>query len=318
MSDRTRYVLTRIGLSIPVLLLMSMIVFLVIHLIPGDPAKVILGLQATPSAIAQIRSDLHLDDSLPQQYLYWITGVMHGDLGVDYKNGQSVIGAIGGALPATLELAVLSLTFAVVVAVPVGVAAATGTPWARRCTEVFVIAGTAVPDFWLGIMLTLLFTTVLGLLPPFGYVDFTSNPSENLRYYILPVLTLGVGQAAYLARITRGAVEDALRAPYVTFLRAKGLPERWVIRHVLRNAAAPIVTVIGTLFGLLLGGAIVIETLFGLPGVGHLIVQAIQTRNYTVVQGGVLTIATLFILVNLVTDLALARIDPRVGEAVAR
>lgn len=319
MSARTRYALERLLLTIPTLLAMSLFVFLLIRLVPGDPVRTMLGFRATPANVATIRHQLHLDQPLPAQYIAWMGGILHGDLGRDYISHAPLSQLLGDALPVTLELTVLAMGLALVVGVPLGVRAATGRGRVRRLTDTFVIVGVSIPDFWLGTLLVLLFAATLVWLPPSGYVPFTTDPAANLRYMALPVLTLAVGEAAYILRTTRGAMEETLGAPFVTFLRAKGLPERSVVfRHALRNASVPIVTVVGIQFGVLLGGAIVIETLFGLPGVGRLTVTAINQRNYTVVQGSVLVIATMFILVNLATDLLYGWLDPRIDEVVER
>jgi peptide/nickel transport system permease protein len=207
------------------------------------------------------------------------------------------------------------MLLAVVIGVPFGVWAATGGLWIKRLTEGFVIFGIAIPDFWLGIMLVLLFTGILAVLPPTGYTPFAKDPLGNLRYMALPVLTLAVGEAAYILRTTRAAVTAVLGRPFVIFLRAKGIsPRRIIFGHVLRNAGPSIVTVIGIQVGVLLGGAIIVETLFALPGVGRLVVTGINQRNYPTVQVGVLAIATIFIVVSLVTDLIVAAIDPRVAD----
>jgi peptide/nickel transport system permease protein len=180
------------------------------------------------------------------------------------------------------------------------------------------VAGIAIPDFWLGIMLVLVFAGLTQLLPPSGYVPLLQDPLQNLRFMVLPVLTLATGEAAYILRTTRGAMEETLNGPFIQFLRAKGIRERRIVfRHALRNASVPIVTVIGIQFGVLLGGAIVIETLFALPGIGRLIVTAINQRNYTVVQGGVLVIATIFIVVTLATDVVVGLLDPRIEQEQA-
>ena len=319
MSRRTRYTLERILLAIPTLLAMSVFVFLLIRLVPGDPVQTMLGFRATPQNVATIRHQLHLDEPLVTQYLDWLSGLLHGDLGRDYVSHAPLSELLGDAIPVTLELTFLSMSLALVAGVPLGVRAAARPGSIRRLTDGFVIAGVSIPDFWLGTLLVLLFAATLVWLPPSGYTPFTSDPVGNLRYMILPVVTLAVGEAAYIARTTRGAMDEALGAPFVTFLRAKGLAERSIIfRHALRNASVPIVTVVGIQFGVLLGGAIVIETLFALPGVGRLTVTAINQRNYTVVQGAVLVIATLFILVNLVTDLLYGWLDPRIGEGAER
>jgi peptide/nickel transport system permease protein len=312
MSPRLGFIVRRIALTIPVLVAMSVFVFLIVRLVPGDPVRTMLGFRATEENVATIRASLGLDRPWLDQYLSWIGGVLRGDFGQDFVSHVPLTQLLGERLPVTLELTVLSMVLALVIGVPLGVLAATRPGRLRRLTSGFVIAGVSIPDFWLGIMLVLLFTATLGLLPPSGFVPFGDDPIGNLRYMALPVLTLAIAEAAYILRTTRGAMEETLGAPYVTFLRAKGLPERSIVfRHALRNAALPIVTVVGIQFGVLLGGAIVVESLFALPGVGRLIVTAVNQRNYMVVQGGVLVIAALFIAVNLLTDLLYGWLDPR-------
>jgi peptide/nickel transport system permease protein len=306
------FIVRRLLMTIPILIAMSIFVFLMIRLVPGDPVTTMLGFRATPENVATIRAELGLDQPLIQQYLDWISGILRGDFGQDYISGAPLSELLAQRLPVTLELTVLAMVFAVLIGVPLGVMAAIRPGWLRRGTGVFVIGAVSIPDFWLGIMLVLLFTATLHLLPPSGYVPFAENPIGNLRYMILPVLTLGIAEAAYILRTTRGAMEETLSAPFITFHRAKGVPHRTIVfRHALRNASLPIITVIGIQFGVLLGGAIVVESLFALPGVGRLIVTAVNQRNYLVVQGGVLLIATLFILVNLVTDVLYMWLNPR-------
>ncbi len=318
MSRTLAFALRRLLVTIPVLFAMSVLVFLVIHLVPGDPVRTMLGFRATDALVEETRHQLGLDRPLLDQYATWASGVLQGDLGTDLVSHAPLSELLAQRLPVTFELAGLSMLLAVLVGVPLGVRAATGGRWTRRLSEGFVVFGVSVPDFWLGIMLVILFAGLLAWLPPSGHVAFSDDPLGNLRYMALPVLTLAVGEAAYILRTTRGAVESVLGRPFVTFLRAKGLsPRRIVFGHVLRNAGPSIVTVIGIQVGVLLGGAIVIEQLFGLPGVGKLIVTGIIQRNYPVVQAGVLAIATIFILVSLVTDLIVGWLDPRVADAIS-
>jgi peptide/nickel transport system permease protein len=315
MSGRTAFIIRRLLLTIPVLLAMSMFVFLMLRLVPGDPVRTMLGFRATPETIATVREQLGLDLPLHEQYFAWLGGVLRGDLGSDFVSGAPLNELLAERLPVTLELTVLSLGLAVLVGVPLGVLVAAGGRWTRRASSAGVTLAISIPDFWLGIMLVLLFTGVLGLLPPSGYTPFLEDPADNLRHMVLPVLTLAAGEAAYILRTTRGAMLDVLGSPYITFHRAKGLRERTILfRHALRNAALPIVTVVGIQFGVLLGGAIVVESLFALPGVGRLVVTGINQRNYPVVQAGVLVMALLFILVNLATDLLYGWLNPRVAE----
>jgi peptide/nickel transport system permease protein len=318
MSGRLGYAVRRLLLTIPVLIATSIFVFLLIRLVPGDPVRTMLGIRATPDLIATVRLQLGLDRPLTTQYWMWITGALHGSLGQDFITHEQITTLLGQAVPVTLELTILAMLLALVVGVPLGMLAATNKGWPRRVTGGFVTAAITIPDFWLGIMLVLLFAGVFEFLPPSGYTPFTTDPGANLQYMVLPVVTLAAGQTAYILRTTRATMMGTLGEPHIAFLRAKGLTERSVVGvHALRNSAGPIVTVAGIQFGVLLGGAIVIENLFALPGVGRLVVTAISERDYVVVQGGVLVVAFLFIVVNLLTDLVHSLIDPRVEEAAA-
>jgi peptide/nickel transport system permease protein len=315
MSPRGHFLVRRLALTIPVLLAMTIFVFLMIRLVPGNPARTMLGFRATPENVAQVEHELGLDQPLVSQYFVWIGGVLRGDLGVDFVSHTPMSTLLAQRLPVTVELTILSMTLALLIGVPLGVRAAARSGWTRRLTEGFVVFGIAIPDFWLGMMLVLVFAGLFQVLPPSGYVPLFDDPVQNLRFMVLPVISLAVGEAAYIARTTRGAMEEALASPFVLFLRAKGISERSIVfRHALRNASVPIATVAGIQFGVLLGGAIVIETLFGLPGVGRLIVTAINQRNYLIVQGGVLVVAAMFVLITLVTDLVVGWLDPKLAE----
>lgn len=319
MSSRFFFVLRRVLLTIPALFVMSIVVFLIIRLVPGDPVRSMLGFRATEANVEEMRQQLGLDEPLVTQYLDFVSGILRGDLGTDIVSHESLSTLLAQRLPVTLELAGLAMLLAVLVGVPLGIRAATGGRWTNRVTEGFVILGISIPDFWLGILLVLVFAGNLMLLPPSGFVPFTTDPVENLRYMILPVLTLAVGEAAYILRTTRGAMKSVLGRPFVTFLRAKGVSDRRIVYgHALRNAAPSIVTVVGIQVGVLLGGAIIVEALFALPGVGRMLVTAITQRNYPTVQVGVLAIATIFILISLVTDLIVGWLDPRVLDGAAR
>ena len=318
MTSQIGFILRRILLTIPTLIVMSIVVFLIIRLVPGDPVRTMLGFRATDANVAELRHQLGLDQSLFTQYATWLGNLLHGDLGADIVSHAPLSELLAQRLPVTFELTGLSMLLAIAVGVPLGVRAASGGKWLRRLTEGFVVLGISIPDFWLGIMLVLLFTGTLAILPPSGYVPFSKDPLGNLRYMILPVLTLAMGEAAYILRTTRSAITAQLGRPFVTFLRAKGIsPRRILYGHVLRNAGPAIVTVIGIQVGVLLGGAIIVETLFALPGVGRLVVTGVNQRNYPTVQVGVLAIATIFILISLITDLIVAALDPRVADGAA-
>jgi peptide/nickel transport system permease protein len=313
--ERVTFTARRLLLTVPVMLAMSIFVFLMIRLVPGDPVRTMLGVNATPDRIAAIHHELGLDRPLYDQYISWLGAALHGDLGEDFISHQPMTQLLAQRLPVTLELTILSMAFALGVGIPLGVSAAVGRRWIRVAAQVVVIAGVTIPAFWLGIMLVLIFTGSLHLLPPAGYVPFAEDPLDNLRYMLLPGITLGAAELAYITSSTQASILDVLDRPFITFLRAKGLTERRIVfRHALRNAAIPIVTVTGIQFGGLLGGAIIIETLFALPGLGALVVTAINQRNYPVVQGSVLVIAVIFIAVNLLTDLIYGVLDPRAGS----
>lgn len=318
MSGRSRYLATRLLLTIPTLVAMSIFVFLLIRLVPGDPVRTMLGFRATPQNVREIRHQLGLDRPLVSQYFSWFGGILRGDLGQDYISHEPLTQLLRERIPVTLELTIASMGLALLVGVPLGVIAASGRRVGRTATSIFTIAGISIPDFWLGTLLILVFAAKLGWLPPTGYVKLGDSVVQNVRYMALPVLTLATGEAAYILRTTRASMQETLERPFVTFLRAKGIRRFAIVyKHALRTASLPIVTAAGIQFGVLLGGAIVVETVFGLPGVGKLVVTAINQRNYTVVQGSVLVIAALFILVNLVTDLLYGALNPRVGGDAA-
>lgn len=315
MSPRLRFVIRRTLVMIPALVAMSIFVFLIIRLVPGDPVRTMLGFRATDENVATIRADLRLDQPLVDQYLEWAGGLLRLDLGQDFVSNVPIATLMAERLPVTLELTFLAMALAVLVGIPLGVIAASRRRHTGRATTAFAIAGISIPDFWLGIMLVLLFAGTFRLLPPSGYVPFLEDPVANLRYMALPVITLAVAESAYILRTTRAAMEETMGSPFVTFLRAKGVSERDITyRHALRNAAVPIVTVVGIQVGVLLGGAIVIESLFALPGVGRMLVTAINQRNYPVVQAGVLVVALIFIIANFITDLLYGVLDPRLAD----
>jgi peptide/nickel transport system permease protein len=315
MTRRTAFVLRRLGLTVPVLAAMSVIVFLVLHLVPGDPAETQLGLRATPELVAQVRENLHLNDPLPVQYVEWLKGVLVGDLGTDYASGAPVSEELRVALPVTIELALGALLVSGLVGIVLGAVAATRGRVGRSAASGFTVLGIAIPEFWMGIMLVLVFSATFAVLPPSGYVPIGDDFVGNLRSFALPVATLSIFNAALFARTTGTAMQDALASRSILFLRAKGLHERTITwKHALRNASVPIATIMGIQFGSILGGTIIIETLFDLPGVGKLLFTSVSARSYTVVQGCVLVIATMFILVNLLTDLIIGWLDPRIGD----
>ena len=305
----------RLLLLLPTLFGASVVVFMLLRLVPGDPAQVIMGLRATPEGIAAIHRDLGLDQPLWQQYVTWLGHLFQGDLGQDYRSNVAVTTLLAQRLPVTLQLTLMALVLSLVVALPLGVQAGVRPgSIADRIAGVVGLIGISIPDFWLGIMLILAFSLGLGLFPSSGYVPLSEGLVGNLRGFALPAITLAAGLSAVMVRVTRAAVAEVVSRDFVRFLRAKGLPERHIIyRHVLRNASVPIITVLGLQFGYLLGGAVIVEQVFSLPGVGSLIVNAALERNYPVVQAGMLVVALLFILVNLGTDILYAVLNPRIG-----
>ena len=281
-------------------------VFLLLHLVPGDPVAVMLGEGAEAAEAERLRAELGLDRPLAEQYGRYLAGLARGDLGASLHFRRPVAALLGETLPATLELALAAMAAAIAVALPLGMLAASrrGRP-ADRLARAFALVGVSMPSFWLGPLLILLFSIALGWLPVSG----RSGPAS----LVLPAVTLGLGLAALLTRMVRTAVAEELARPYVTTALAKGLSRRTALwRHALPNALIPVVTVLGLQFGSLLTGAILTETIFAWPGLGRLLIQAIRLRDYPLVQGSVLLIAGIYLVVNLATDLLYARLDPRV------
>ncbi|HET7769121.1 MAG TPA: ABC transporter permease [Chloroflexota bacterium] len=316
----TLYLLRRFLQTIPVLVLASIVVFLFIHLIPGDPALVAAGPDARPEDVAAMRRQMGLDAPLPVQYITWLGHVFQGDLGRSFVSKIPVWRLIGGALPATVELTLAALVIAIGIGIPSGILAAiTRQRWPDWCVAAFNVLWLAVPNFYLGILLIILFSLVLGWLPPGGRIEFLQAPGVAWRFLLLPALTLGVGLSASISRFTRAAMIEVLHEDYVRTARAKGLPGRHVvIRHALRNALIPVVTILGIQFGRLLGGAVVVESVFAWPGVGRLILNAVVTRDYFVVQGALLLLVTAFVVINLFIDLLYGALDPRIVTSGGR
>ena len=308
------YAARRVALAVPLLLGMSVLIFALMRVVPGDPATVVLGFKATPEGIRALREAFHLDEPVAQQYLRWLAGVTRGDFGLDFRQNEPIGRMILDRLPVTLELTLLAAACTALIGVPLGLFAGgrRGTA-ADRAALAVGLMGVSIPDFWLGIMLILGLSLGAGLLPSGGWVPFTESPLENLLHFALPALTLAVSRAAVLGRLTRAAVLDTMHRGFVQYARAKGLGEQAILfRHVLPNAAIPIITVLGLQVGYMLGGAIVVEMIFTLPGVGRMTLDAVLERNYPVVQSTVLVIGAMFMLVNLATDILYGVIDPRV------
>jgi len=302
----TLFLLRRFGRLVLTVLLVATIVFVIVRVIPGDPALVIAGVDAKPADIAAIRAKLGTDQPLPVQYVSWFWHLAHLDLGTSFSTGESVSSLILARFPLTLSLALLGFVIAIAVAIPLGALSAVRrwTP-ADYSVMVYTQIGLAIPGFWLGILLLLAFSVRLHLFPLFGTGGFV--------HLVLPSVALGVGRSALLIRIVRGAMIEELQRDYVTTARAKGIAEsRIVLRHALPNALFPVITVAGIQFGYLLGGAIIIEQVFSLPGIGRLLLSAISARDFPLIQGGVIFVAIVFSLVNFAVDVFYSIANPKV------
>jgi peptide/nickel transport system permease protein len=310
----TAYILRRLAQAVPTVILTTVLIFLILHLVPGDPAAVLAGSDAPPDVVEALRREMGLDRSLPVQYLFWLSRVLRGDLGVSYVSKFPVWTLILRRLPATLELTVAGLAVGVILGMPAGILAAIRR---GRLLDFLVTSSSAlflsVPNFWIGITFILAFALALNWLPPSGRVPLVENPLTAIKFLILPALTLGMHIAAIFARFSRTALLEVLNEPFIRTARAKGLRE-WVVivRHAFRNALLPVLTILGLQAGYLLGGAVVVESVFAWPGLGRMIVESIGNRDYTAVQGVLLVFVGMFVLVNLLTDLAYGWADPRI------
>lgn len=309
----TSYLVKRLLSVLPTLLLVSMLIFGLQQLLPGDPAKILAGEEQDPNVVAYLTAKLHLDEPLPVRYGYWIAGVVQGDLGESVRTQLTVLSLILQKLPVTAELAFLAMCVAVLIGIPAGIASAVGrgTVW-DYAANVFALWGLSTPNFWLGILMIMLFSVHLGWLPASGFVSPTEDLLGNLASMAMPAFVLGNAIAAVLMRHTRSAMLQVMQSDYVRTARAKGLDERTVIlKHALRNALTPIITLGALEFGTLLSGAVLTEQVFTIPGFGKLILDAVFNRDYAVVQGVVLFTATTYIMLNLMADMAYFWVNPR-------
>ncbi len=306
--------LRRLLSAIPVLFIVSLISFGLMRLIPGDPAAAIAGIAATPAQIEQLRRDLGLDEPLLMQLLHYYQGLLQGDFGKSLLLGKGVLAATMERLPVTIGLSLYALVLTLLIGVASGIIAALRqNTWVDQVAMMIAMLGISIPNFFLGLLMIIFFAVQLGWLPSGGYVPFSQDPIGWLRSTTMPAISLALLQAGLLARITRSGMLEVLRQDYVRTARAKGLPERQVIlKHALANALIPIVTVVGIIISLLLSGAVVTEALFSLPGMGQLLTQAVLSRDYPMVQGGLLLVTTFLVLVNILVDVLYALIDPRV------
>jgi len=312
-----RYILRRLLLAVPVLLGISLIVFLMMALIPGDPALAILGAYATPDNVAKLNAELGLDRPLPVQYLTWLGNLLSGDFGRSYSLNRPVLDEILERLGPTLLLAGTALVLATVLGLAAGVVAAVRQyGWPDRLLTLIVLVGISTPSFWLGLILVLLFAVRLGWFPASGMVAIYGGggPLDILHHLVLPALTLALVATGVIARLTRANMLEVLRQDFIRTARAKGVDESRVIRrHAFRNALVNIIPIIGIQAGFVLGGAVYIETVFQWPGIGRMLVTAITTRDILLVQGGVLVVAAAYVGINLLTDVVQHLLDPRIA-----
>jgi len=314
------YLVKRIIQLIPILILASVVIFTIMHMIPGDPAQVYAGPDATPDALEAIRKDMGLDQPLFIQYLLWLKHVLLLDFGVSYTSKYPVIQLIRQKVGATFELAMAAALLQVTIGIPLGIIAALNQRrWIDYVISAYNSIVMAVPNFWLGILLILLLSVQFKVLPPAGRIEFLPNPAIAWKSLIMPAFSLALFASASVTRFTRAAMLEVLNEHYVRTARSKGLKENVVvIRHALRNALIPVITVVGIQFGYLLGGAVIIETVFAWPGMGRLIMQGIGNRDYTVVQGALILFVTIFVLLNLLIDVCYAFLDPRIRLSAKR
>jgi peptide/nickel transport system permease protein len=309
-----RYSINRLLLFIPLLFGLSIAVFIYIHLIPGDPVQAMVGTSAGQEFVEQLREEFGLNRPLHVQYIDWLAGVLRGDLGITFRSRQPIAPLLWARIPATLELALGGLLVALLVALPTGILA--GMHRNSKFDYFFSLlslAGYSMPVFWLGTLLMIWMGVRWKVLPSQGYVPFAQDPLQNLKFLILPALTLGLGMAPYIARMVRASIVETMQEGFVTYAHAKGLGRRTVLnRYVLRHALVAIVVVLGLDIGLLLSGQIIVEELFNWPGAGRLIVRAVLERDYFLVQATILIYAGLFLLINFIVELLHAYFDPRV------
>jgi peptide/nickel transport system permease protein len=311
------YLLNRLWQSAVTLVLATIVVFLGVRALPGDPALAFAGEERDPASLAAIRAKYGFDDSLPVQYWHFLTNSLRGDLGKSTRTNIPVTQMLGSALPVTIELSVLALAVAVLLGVATGVVAAVrrGRP-AEWAANTLALLGLSVPNFWLGLVAILYLSVGLGLFPASGFVSFFDDPIANLHHLVLPALILGTGLAAVVMRQTRSSMLEAMGADYIRTAQAKGLAPRTVIGvHALRNSLVVVVTIVGLQLGGLISGAVVTERIFGLPGFGKMTLDAVFQRDYPVIQGVVLVTASAYIVINFLVDLAYSLIDPRIRLA---
>lgn len=308
------FLIRRLLLTIPILFLVSVMVFSLLHMLPGDPATVILGPEAPPEAKEAMREQLGLNQPIVVQYMHWVGGVLQGNLGNSLVDGTPVSKLISQRLPATMELAIGTFLVGILIAVPAGILSASRQGrWIDYLSTGFALGGMSIPHFWLGMMFILYFAVQLGWLPASGYVPFFQDPFANLAAMIMPMVATGLRESAVLMRMLRSSLLEVLHADYIRTAYSKGLSEKIVVmQHALKNAMVPFITASGLQIASLLGGLVITEQIFQIPGLGRLIVESVFNRDYVTVQGAILVSALMVVLVNVVVDLLYAWIDPRI------
>jgi peptide/nickel transport system permease protein len=310
-----KFLVRRLVAIVPLLLLVSLAVFSLQYLVPGDAARTLAGGEyASAERVQQVRQQLGLDDPFVVQYARWLGGALRLDFGKSLFSGRSVISELGRRLPVTASLVLGSVVLAVIIALVAGTAAAIRAGgFLDRAITAGVSVGIAVPSFWLGLMLVVVFSVQLGWFPAVGYVKFTDSPAEWARHLVLPWIAIAVGMSASLTRQLRAGLADVLKADYIRTARSKGLSQRRLVgKHALKNAAMPAITVLGLQVGYLFGGAVIVEQVFGIPGIGTMMINAVSNRDIPVIQGGVMVMALLVVLTNLFVDLAYGYVNPKV------
>ncbi|MBX9975167.1 ABC transporter permease [Cytobacillus firmus] len=308
------FLVKRLLALIPVLLTVSAVVFMIIHFIPGDPAAAMLGSQANEEQLAQLREKMGLNEPLFIQFTLWLFNLLQGDLGSSLVSDQTVLSLIANRLPVTLNLIIYSMTISILIAIPLGVISAvkhnTGLDYASM---IIALIGISIPNFWAALLLIMIFALNLGMFPATGYVAVSESSILNIKHLTLPAFSLGFIQAGIITRMTRTSMLDVLRQDYIRTVKAKGAsPFTLVFRHALKNAMIPIITIIGINFGLLLGGTVVVESIFSINGIGQLMIQSVLNRDYPVIQGIILVIAAIYVFITLFVDILYTYFDPKI------
>lgn len=308
------FLVKRLLALIPVLLTVSAVVFMIIHFIPGDPAAAMLGSQANEEQLAQMREKMGLNEPLFIQFTLWLSNLLQGDLGSSLVSDQTVLSLIANRLPVTLNLIIYSMIISILIAIPLGVISAvkhnTGLDYASM---IIALIGISIPNFWAALLLIMIFALNLGMFPATGYVSVSESLLLNIKHLTLPAFSLGFIQAGIITRMTRSSMLDVLRQDYIRTVKAKGAsPFTLVFRHALKNAMIPIITIIGINFGLLLGGTVVVESIFSINGIGQLMIQSVLNRDYPVIQGIILVIAAIYVFITLFVDILYTYFDPKI------